>query len=220
VVLIRKSRGIDDDGQVAMAGNNGVLGFLPERTCAICFSESSPEDVLNNPGGVGAGAAAGVGTNDVTNPYEAVECGHVYCYVCIASKIELEEGEGWTCLRCNTLVKRCRPWRAGVVGLTSFDEKSEGSVTEGGLMSPKDDHGLEDIIEQVDDDEEEEDPLNEEPAPVVFAGGDYDDEESDGTRTEKGGDDAGYYMKGVEEDESNYNTADDGDDDQVRPWER
>ncbi|KAK6344608.1 peroxisome assembly protein (Peroxin-2) [Orbilia javanica] len=224
VVLIRKSRGGDEE-EVAPNSNNGVLGFLPERTCAICYSESSPEDVLNNPGG-GGGAA---GSNDVTNPYEAVECGHVYCYVCIASKIELEEGEGWACLRCNSLVKRCRPWRAGVVGLTLFEgEKGarDGNEEEDGdlaVLSPREDHGLDDIIE--DEDYEDDDPINEEPAEIVYAGGgvgDEDDDESDGTRTERGGNDAGYYMKGVVEDDSNYATADDGELDEleVRPWER
>ncbi|KAF3935362.1 hypothetical protein ABW19_dt0210234 [Dactylella cylindrospora] len=221
VVLIRKSRGVDEES-VTPSSNNGILGFLPERTCAICYSESSPEDMLNNPGGGNTS-----GSSDVTNPYEAVECGHVYCYVCIASKIELEEGEGWSCLRCNTIVNRCRPWRAGVVGLTLFDgEKELGSPSdekELTLLSPKEDHGLEDIVEGVDDDDDEDaDPINEEPPSVVYAGGFEDDEESDGTRTERGGNDAGYYMKGVDADDSNYNTADDGEDDEldVRPWER
>ncbi|EPS40362.1 hypothetical protein H072_5816 [Dactylellina haptotyla CBS 200.50] len=217
VVLIRRSRGMDEE-EAAPSSNNGVLGFLPERTCAICYSESSPEDVLNNPGGAGGAASS----NDVTNPYEAVECGHVYCYVCLASKIELEEGEGWSCLRCNSIVKRCRPWRAGVVGLTMFDgEKETGPSSENGdlaVLSPKEDHGLDDIIE--DDYDEDDDPINEEPS-VVYAGGD-DDEDTDGTQTERGGNDAGYYMKGVVEDDSNYATADDGELDEleVRPWER
>ncbi|KAF3913669.1 hypothetical protein AA313_de0200219 [Arthrobotrys entomopaga] len=218
VVLIRKSRGQEEE--VSSSSNDGVLGFLPERTCAICYSESSPEDVLNNPGGAGGASSS----NDVTNPYEAVECGHVYCYVCIASKIELEEGEGWACLRCNTIVKRCRPWRAGVVGLTMFEGEKEGSSSsengELALLSPREDHGLDDIIE--DDYDEDDDPINEEPS-VVYAGGDDDDaEDSDGTRTERGGADAGYYMKGVVEDDSNYATADDGELDEleVRPWER
>lgn len=244
-----------DDEAIALAGaanNNGILGFLPERTCAICFSESSPEDVLNNPGGAGATASAGNSANDVTNPYEAVECGHVYCYVCLMSKIELEEGEGWGCLRCNAIVKRCRPWRSGVVGLTSFDERSLGADEgmeggDSGAKSPVEEHGLEDIIESVGDDDDE-DPINEELPEIVFAGGHAgiddgeEDGESDGAQTERGfgGDDdlaghggfggvggghangGGYYMKGAEEDESNYNTADDGDYDEkdVRPWER
>jgi peroxin-2 len=95
----------------------GELAFLPERTCAICYKETDAES---------AGAALGGGrATDVTNPYEAVECGHVYCYVCIAGKIELEEGEGWTCLRCGGVVKRCRPWRGGLEGLTGVGDWGE-----------------------------------------------------------------------------------------------
>ncbi|KAF3923855.1 hypothetical protein ABW21_db0206370 [Orbilia brochopaga] len=228
VMLIRKSRGVDEDDTATPNANNGVLGFLPERTCAICYSESSPEDVLNNPGGAGGASSS----NDVTNPYEAVECGHVYCYVCIASKIELEEGEGWACLRCNTVVKRCRPWRAGVVGLSMFEGEKDGATGGSGgsdagdltLLSPREEHGLDDIIEHVEDDyDEDDDPINEELPEVVYAGGAVDDEDdSDDTRTERGGQDASYYMKGVVEDDSNYATADDGEIDEleVRPWER
>ncbi|KAK6331233.1 peroxisome assembly protein (Peroxin-2) [Orbilia brochopaga] len=225
VVLIRRSRGVDEDSITTETANNGVLGFLPERTCAICYSESSPEDVLNNPGG-GGGAAS---SNDVTNPYETVECGHVYCYVCIASKIELEEGEGWSCLRCNAVVKRCRPWRAGVVGLSMFEGEKDGVTNSDNgeltLLSPREEHGLDDILEHVEDDyDEDDDPINEALPEVVYAGGavDEEDEDSDDTRTERGGRDAGYYMKGVVEDDSNYATADDGEIDEleVRPWEQ
>ena len=93
----------------------GELAFLPERTCAICYKETDAEST---------GAAGGRAT-DVTNPYEAVECGHVYCYVCLAGKIELEEGEGWTCLRCGGDVKKCRPWRGGLEGLTGVGDWGE-----------------------------------------------------------------------------------------------
>ncbi|TGZ80698.1 hypothetical protein EX30DRAFT_364363 [Ascodesmis nigricans] len=91
----------------------GELAFLPDRTCAICYKETDAESA-------GAGLGGGRAT-DITNPYEAVECGHVYCYVCIAGKIELEEGEGWTCLRCGTIVKRCKPWMGDVEGLATGD---------------------------------------------------------------------------------------------------
>jgi peroxin-2 len=97
----------------ATGETTGELAFLPERTCAICYKESD------------AGAIGGQRATDVTNPYEAQECGHVYCYVCLAGKIELEEGEGWTCLRCGGTVKRCRPWRGGVEGLTGVGDWGE-----------------------------------------------------------------------------------------------
>lgn len=104
----------------ATGETTGELAFLPERTCAICYKETDAET---------AGAAAGARATDITNPYEAVECGHVYCYVCLAGKIELEEGEGWTCLRCGGLVKRCRPWRGGLEGLTGVGDWGEEVYT-------------------------------------------------------------------------------------------
>ncbi|PVH94764.1 hypothetical protein DM02DRAFT_572318 [Periconia macrospinosa] len=67
----------------------GELGFLPERTCAICYH--------------------------ITNPYEAVPCGCIYCFACIAQRIANEEGEGWTCLRCGETVKECMPWNGDVL---------------------------------------------------------------------------------------------------------
>jgi peroxin-2 len=86
---------------------NGELGFLPGKTCAICYKEQ------NKPGDVGGSGGIASTVTDVTNPYETVECGCVYCYVCIATKIQLEEGEGWECLRCGTTCKKCRPWTKG-----------------------------------------------------------------------------------------------------------
>jgi len=104
----------------AAGETTGELAFLPERTCAICYKETGAET---------AGAAEGARATDITNPYEAVECGHVYCYVCLAGKIELEEGEGWTCLRCGGTVKRCRPWRGGLEGLTGVGDWGEEVYT-------------------------------------------------------------------------------------------
>jgi peroxin-2 len=71
------------------------------------------------------GATGGGKATDIVNPYEAVGCGHIYCYVCLAGKIELEEGDGWVCLRCGYLVKRCRPWRGGLKGLTTVGDWGE-----------------------------------------------------------------------------------------------
>lgn len=104
----------------------GELSFLPPKTCAVCYKEGS------NPTGAGGG---GLSTStDATNPYEA-ECGCVYCYVCVATKIQLEEGEGWECLRCGRVVKRCWPWKGGDEGLPallpSSSEKSEKSEKKG-----------------------------------------------------------------------------------------
>ena len=64
-----------------------------------------------------AGANTGIignASTDITNPYETFECGCIYCFMCLARRIEAEEGEGWTCLRCGELVKECKPWNGDV----------------------------------------------------------------------------------------------------------
>jgi peroxin-2 len=97
----------------------GELGFLPERTCAICYSDQNPvagggseAEMLAATAG---GGVIGSAQTDITNPYEAIPCGHLFCFVCLAQKIEAEEGEGWTCLRCGEIVKECKPWNGDVL---------------------------------------------------------------------------------------------------------
>ncbi|KAK4963870.1 peroxisome assembly protein (Peroxin-2), partial [Elasticomyces elasticus] len=121
-----------EDGQDEKAG--GELGFLPERTCAICYAEQNPTP------GAGASEAAllaasatsggviGSAQTDVTNPYETIPCGCVYCFVCLAQRIEAEEGEGWTCLRCGEVVKECKPWSGDVLEERESREGSRKSV--------------------------------------------------------------------------------------------
>ncbi|KAH8682393.1 Pex12 amino terminal region-domain-containing protein [Xylariales sp. PMI_506] len=94
----------------------GEFAFLPERTCAICYqdqnSATSETEVL------AAAASSGVvgsAQTDITNPYETIPCGCIYCFVCLATRLEREEGEGWTCLRCGELVKECKPWSGDVL---------------------------------------------------------------------------------------------------------
>ncbi|GJD02875.1 pex2/pex12 amino terminal region [Colletotrichum higginsianum] len=96
---------------------NGELGFLPERTCAICYQDqnalASTETEI-----MAAAASSGVigsAQTDITNPYETIPCGCLYCFVCLATRLEREEGEGWTCLRCGELVKECKPWSGDVL---------------------------------------------------------------------------------------------------------
>jgi peroxin-2 len=62
-----------------------------------------------------SGGIIGSAQTDITNPYETVPCGCIYCFVCIAQKIESEEGQGWTCLRCGETVKQCTPWSGDVL---------------------------------------------------------------------------------------------------------
>ncbi|KAH8205009.1 hypothetical protein TruAng_000892 [Truncatella angustata] len=92
----------------------GEYAFLPERTCAICYqdqnSATSESEVLAASSGV-----VGSAQTDITNPYETVPCGCIYCFVCLATRLEREEGEGWTCLRCGELVKECKPWSGDVL---------------------------------------------------------------------------------------------------------
>ena len=96
----------------------GELSFLPERTCAICYQDQNPtstseSEILALSGS--AGGVVGSAQTDVTNPYEALPCGCVYCFACLAQRLEAEESEGWMCLRCGDVVKECRPWDGDVV---------------------------------------------------------------------------------------------------------
>ena len=98
--------------------SRGELAFLPERTCAICYQDQNPTSTSENEliaiSSV-SGGIVGSAQTDITNPYETIPCGCIYCFVCIAKKLETEEGEGWICLRCGELVKECKPWAADVL---------------------------------------------------------------------------------------------------------
>ncbi|KAK9371312.1 Pex12 amino terminal region-domain-containing protein [Lipomyces kononenkoae] len=84
----------------------GQLSSLPERICAICYNQdSATASSTADPAFLGVGS-----DNVIVNPYMAVECGHIYCYVCLVTQIEEQEGEGWRCLRCGELIKRASPW--------------------------------------------------------------------------------------------------------------
>jgi peroxin-2 len=96
----------------------GVLHFLPERTCPICYEHQNPASTEAELLGANTSAGGGVigsATTDVVNPYETISCGCIYCFVCIATKLEGEEGSGWTCLRCGEVVYKCRPWNGDVL---------------------------------------------------------------------------------------------------------
>lgn len=102
-----------DDGSAA----RGEYAFLPERTCAICYQDQN--DAATTETEILAAAASsgviGSAQTDVTNPYETIPCGCIYCFVCLATRLEREEGEGWTCLRCGGHVKECKPWSGDVL---------------------------------------------------------------------------------------------------------
>ena len=165
------TRGIDDEDE---SNANGEFSFLPERTCAICYQDQNSNSTLENDLTVVTGTSGGVigsAQTDVTNPYETVPCGCVYCFVCIATRLEGEEGEGWLCLRCGVLVNECRPWAGDVCGnatipanmkTVSFPEdgrKSEGKrISEGKPPFENDEaigsyHAIEGMENQITSDE-------------------------------------------------------------------
>ena len=119
----RKARGVfrssitEQEGESLKTG--GQLSVLPERTCAICYQDQNPVGATGESEMMATtGASSGIigsAQTDVTNPYETVPCKCVYCYVCIAQRLEAEEGEGWVCLRCGELVKECKPWNGDVL---------------------------------------------------------------------------------------------------------
>jgi peroxin-2 len=96
---------------------SGEFSFLPERTCAICYQDQNPTSTSEAEVLAASGASGIVGSaqTDITNPYETVPCGCIYCFVCLAQRLEAEEGEGWTCLRCGEEVKECKPWSGDVL---------------------------------------------------------------------------------------------------------
>lgn len=108
----------EDEGDL----HKGELAFLPERTCAICYQDQNPAGGQSEQEVISAGANSGIigsAATDITNPYEAIPCGCIYCFVCLAQRIEAEEGEGFTCLRCGEMaVKACRPWNGDVLSPT------------------------------------------------------------------------------------------------------
>lgn len=118
--LLGRSASNSDD---ADEKTSGELGFLPERTCAICFRDQNPptateQDILAQ-SATGSGGIVGSAATDITNPYEAIPCGCIYCFACLAQRIANEEGEGWTCLRCGELVKECKPWNGDILEVPS-----------------------------------------------------------------------------------------------------
>lgn len=103
----------------------GELSFLPERTCAICHKDQNPTGAEGQLAGAGGGVLGSANT-DVTNPYMAVPCGCVYCFVCLAQRLDAEDGEAWTCLRCGRLVKECAPWHGDVVVADDPTRRGDG----------------------------------------------------------------------------------------------
>lgn len=108
-----QANGDDDEPEE----KQGELAFLPERTCGICYKQQNPQSTSESDvmAASASGGIVGSAQTDITNPYETVPCGCIYCFVCLVQKLEGEEGEGWVCLRCGEIVKKCKPWNGDVL---------------------------------------------------------------------------------------------------------
>jgi peroxin-2 len=112
----RKTKELIHVGPEDGAGEKkGEFAFLPERTCAICYQDQNSAVSETEVLAAASSGVVGSAQTDITNPYETIPCGCIYCFVCLASRLEREEGEGWTCLRCGELVKECKPWSGDVL---------------------------------------------------------------------------------------------------------
>lgn len=148
----------DQDSFVA----KGELSCLPERTCAICYQDRSAANAASTSEadmlalGTSGGVVGSVET-DVTNPYEAVPCGCVYCFACIATTLDAEADEGWPCLRCGSLVRKCRPWSGDVVEETPTLSSGDDGTSDSG---PNDDTFLDDVSENEKSRDQFSSPIN------------------------------------------------------------
>ena len=146
----RRTKSITQTGTYAelISVAKGELAFLPERTCAICYKDQNPTSGSENEIIAVSGASGGIvgsAQTDITNPYETRPCGCLYCFVCIATRLEIEEGEGWVCLRCGELVKECKPWSGDVIerqhtsdaNSVSFSREDVSLKSVGGMDEPE-----------------------------------------------------------------------------------
>lgn len=149
----------DDDEDTTPKGE---LGFLPERTCAICYHDQNPAAGAGSEAEMLAATAGGgvVGSvqTDITNPYEAMPCGDIYCFVCLAERIESQEGEGWVCLRCGELVKECKPWNGDVIEEQPRSRPGTGSSKNVGF-SREESHEKVGIVEEEQEELQEVEPM-------------------------------------------------------------
>ncbi|PPJ50012.1 hypothetical protein CBER1_06785 [Cercospora berteroae] len=182
----------------------GELAYLPERTCAICYQDQNPTGGQSEQEIMASSAAANSGiigssTTDITNPYEADPCGCVYCFVCLAQRIEAEEGEGFICLRCGETVKECRPWNGDVL----IEKRSRRLTQSTGAAESRPPSRRKSVMfdldnEKQEEEEEEEIPLSTvEPMPLEESQAwsevnGHDNGEDDDEGEESGGEDINY----------------------------
>ncbi|KAJ1327665.1 peroxin-2 [Microdochium nivale] len=196
-IISTSSKTADEAGE---SEKQGELAFLPERTCAICYQDQnsavSEADML-----AAAAASSGVigsAQTDITNPYEALPCGCIYCFVCLATRLEREEGEGWACLRCGELVKECKPWNGDVLeespksslrtsSAAAQVEKHVGFTGIPDDAAPNHRHVEDSTVYYRDEVAEEE-----QPEVTAIDSSDYSDSASEGYEEEEDGVDEGF----------------------------
>jgi peroxin-2 len=135
----RKTKKIMSTGaEGAGQEKEGEYSFLPERTCAICYQDQNSAKSENDLMAAASTGVVGSAQTDITNPYEAIPCGCTYCFVCLATRIEREEGEGWVCLRCGELIKECKPWSGDVLEPEAKSPASKTVVFADDVKPPSD----------------------------------------------------------------------------------
>ncbi|TVY82316.1 Peroxisomal biogenesis factor [Lachnellula suecica] len=177
----RKTKSVmRNSGEEELDLKSGEFAFLPERTCAICYQDQNSTTASEAEIVAASGASGVIGSaqTDITNPYETIPCGCIYCFVCLASRLEAEEGEGWTCLRCGEEVKECKPWSGDVIEEVS--KPATTSKTVGFLDEPSEMAELEPRPEEGDDSDGERSAKDEDSGSDVSQLGEteaYDEEE-------------------------------------------
>ncbi|CCH43194.1 Peroxisome assembly factor 1 [Wickerhamomyces ciferrii] len=169
--------------------NSKSLKFdhLTEKQCAICYENGSNRihDFL------------------ITNPYKT-NCGHIYCYICILTKLETSKnmGENWECLRCNSKVEYCKAYedidtKAIKFELGSDDDDEDDEKVDSESEIESDDEIInneksrlvnDDEMENNDEEEDEEEEEN-----------DYDDIDPNGTGLDEGYEDDDDYFEEADE---------------------
>ncbi|KAK4461898.1 peroxisomal biogenesis factor 2 [Cladorrhinum samala] len=147
---IMSSAGGEGDGE-----KKGEYAFLPERTCAICYQDQNTAKSESELMAPSSGGTVGSAQTDITNPYETMPCGCVYCFVCLATRIEREEGEGWACLRCGELVKECKPWSGDVLQPAPKSPATKTVVFADDVKDSSDDEREHGSREEEEEEEEE-----------------------------------------------------------------
>jgi peroxin-2 len=132
----------------------GEFAFLPERTCAICYQDQNTTSTSEAEIIAASGASGVIGSaqTDITNPYETIPCGCIYCFVCLAGRLEAEEGQGWTCLRCGEEVKECKPWSGDVLEEVS---KPTGPAKTVGFSEPSEPKEMQEVHPRPEADTDE-----------------------------------------------------------------